>query len=109
MGGAANGSPAGWNAHARCVLSDCILGRVGNAGGVSSSAAPLLLLVGLLKGDALSLSSARLGCEKRVKRAAPMSGFSARLTGGGTGLAPSLISRSRRSSADRLGRGGDGG
>lgn len=73
-----------------------------------------LLLGGLLKGEILSLarcgtSTGWLGCEKREKRAAPISGFSARLTGGGTGRPPSLVSRSRLSSTDRRGGGGDGG
>lgn len=87
---------------------------MGNAGGESSSLL-LLLLGGLLKGETLSLVRPRtllagwLDCEKREKRAAPISGFSARLIGGGTGLLTSLISRSRLSSPDRLGGGGDGG
>lgn len=74
-----------------------------------------LLLGGLLKGETLGLArlgisaAGWLGCEKRENRAAPISGFSARLTGGGTGLLPSLGSRSRLNSPDRLGGGGDGG
>lgn len=80
---------------------------------MSSSMVPLLL-GGLLKGEILSLarfgtSTGWLGCANREKRAAPISGFSARLTGGGTGRPPSLVSRSRLSSTDRLGGGGDGG
>lgn len=116
-GGGSNCSPAMWNVFTRGGRSGCALGRVGNMGGVSSSAVPLLL-GGLLKGEIL-LSLARVcaaagsldwpGRAKREKRAAPISGFSARLIGGGTGLVPSLTSRSRRSSPDRLGGGGDGG
>ena len=71
----------------------------------------------MLKGDILSLGRLGtstgwlgwLGCENREKRDAPINGFSARLTGGGTGRPPSLISRSRLSSPDRLGGGGEGG
>ena len=73
-----------------------------------------LLLGGLLKGETLSLArlgtlAGWLGCEKREKRAAPISGFSARLTGGGIPRPASLFSRSRLSSPDRRGGGGDGG
>jgi hypothetical protein len=81
---------------------------------VSSSAVPLLL-GGLWKGETLSparfcASTDGLGCAKREKRAAPIRGFSARFTGGGTGLLGSLAtSLSRLNSADRLGGGGDGG
>lgn len=87
---------------------------MGNAGGASSSVVPLLL-GGLLKGEILSLGrlgtwAGELGCEKSEKRAAPISGFSARLTGGGmVGLPTSLFSRSLLSSPDRRGGGGDGG
>lgn len=113
IGGGSNDSPAIWKAFDRGALSGCVLGRVGNMGGVSSSAVPLLL-GGLLNGEILSLarvcrSVGWLGCVKSEKRAAPIKGFSARLIGGGTGLPPSFVSRSRRSSADRLGGGGDGG
>lgn len=118
-GGASNGSLPTWTVLDRCSPSCCALGRVGSAGGASWSRMPLLLLGGLPKGETFSLARFRtsgvgwVGCENRVKRAAPISGFSARFTGGGTGLAPSLVSRSRLNSPDRLGsspdrRGGGG-
>ncbi len=125
-GGASNGSLATCTVLDRCNPSCGALGRVGSAGGASSFSMPLLLLGGLPKGETFSLARFRgsgaglAGCENRLKRAAPISGFSARFTGGGIGLAPtsltSLVSRSRLnspdrrgSSPDRLGGGGEGG
>lgn len=75
-----------------------------------SSSMIALLFGGLLKGETLStgrffISMGWLGCgcgfEKRENRAAPIRGFSARLTGGGTGLLLSLASR--RNSPEGLG------
>lgn len=98
-------------------------GRVGRLGGGESSSGLALRLLslfgGLLKGE---LSGATRGCAGAscafsVRKAgfvpirgAGISGFSARLTGGGGGLAGGVDwSRSRRSSAERRGGGGDGG
>lgn len=90
-----------------CVSSDCGLGLRGIGGGVSP---PLLLglVGGLLKGDVTGIDRT---CSLWPFWGVPeeegfggITGFSARLMGGGTGLGGS-----RLNSPDRRGGGGDGG
>lgn len=83
-------------------------GRVGKAGGDSSSSETVAAAGGLLKGERGSV----LDCAGLISSLFPFvgsrtPGFSARFTGGGT--IDALASRSLLSSTDRLGGGGDGG
>jgi hypothetical protein len=83
-------------------------GRVGKAGGDSSSSETVAAAGGLLKGERGSI----LGCTGLVSSLFPFvdnrrPGFSARFTGGGT--IDALASRSLLNSTDLLGGGGEGG